>query len=213
MKTSLFFLLAITALGNFSFSSGLGFTTRTIVAKKSRREQLPTSSNLLQDVTDKDCCFYSPSGGMAIRGGAAEKKSRRGVDFVALLKYGIGFGVQMSLIYGLLFGVDRVVAKFALKIPFYAKCIFFYFFNIKTGAFSPLKGRREPSDDAEKKVKKKPKWTPPGYVFGVMWPLFVFGTRAATASMIVSASGGAFATSTIMSLMFHLGFGNLWNTV
>lgn len=213
MKTSLLFLLAITIVGNLSFSSGLGFTTRTIAAKKSRREQLPTSSNLLQDIIiDKDCCHLSLRC-MATRGGAAEKKSRRGVDFVAILKYGIGFGVQMSLIYGLLVGVDKVVEKLALKIPLYAKCIFFYFFNITTGTLSPLKGRREPSNDAEKKVKKMPKWTPPGYVFGIMWPLFVFGTRAATASMIVSASGGVFATSTLMSLMFHLGFGNLWNTV
>ena len=136
---------------------------------------------------------------------------RRGLDVSAMAKYGIGMGVQLSLIYGVFVALDRLLAKFwNHPIPIWANAVFFYLFNANTGMFSPL---------AKKHVKPKPQsfvkpsWTPPGWVFAIMWPLVVFGLRAITAAMIVQASHGVYATSTIMALMFHLSFGNLWNTM
>lgn len=118
----------------------------------------------------------------------------------------------MSLICGFFVGVDQILARFSVvnKVPLWANAIFFYLFNLTTSIFSPLPSRRE-QKEWEYQKRTQPTWTPPGWVFGVMWPLFVFGIRAWTASMIVQKLGN-YANSAIMALMFHLAFGSLWNT-
>jgi len=140
------------------------------------------------------------------------------IDWNAMVKYSVGLTVQMSLIYGFFTGIDKIVARFSLKIPFWANVAFLYGFNLKSSFFSILPGKRSDErklkqEDWEYNKRNTPSWTPPGFVFGIMWPLFTFGLRAVTAAMIVQSSGGSYATSALMSLMLHLGFGNLWNTV
>jgi hypothetical protein len=221
MKT---LLLAITSgVWTFSVSNGLAIAPyRSPVAATSRRlanlhrnrDSLPLSfgphhTSIGGSPFETAPSLASISGGSS-QGGATETKRRRGLDIVALAKYGVGLGVQLLLIYGIFTAIDKLVAKFALKIPPFANFVFFYIFNILTAALNPLKRQTETK---EEKKFVQPSWTPPGYVFAIMWPLFVFGIRAATASMVVSASGGDFATPTLMFLMLHLGFGNLWNTV
>ena len=134
------------------------------------------------------------------------------MDFAAIGKYGAALTVQLSLIYGLLAGIDAIVAKYTVKIPFYVNVIFFYSFNLITSIFSPLPSKRPEQKEWEYTKRKQPSWTPPGPVFAIMWPLFVFGTRAATAALIVQKTG-LYATPAIMALMLHLAFGTLWNTV
>ena len=153
------------------------------------------------------------------RGGAKPKltsNKRRGVDWSALLKYTVSMVTQVSLIFGVFSALDKLVARFSLQVPFVANVLFFYFFNTKTGTFSPLNQCRDTGDKGSGQFgskKNRPSWTPPGYVFAVMWPIFVFGLRATTAAMIVDFSAGRYATATLMTLFGHLAFGNLWNTV
>jgi tryptophan-rich sensory protein len=138
------------------------------------------------------------------------------VDFEAIGKYAASLTVQMALIFGVLAGIDKLVARYSLtRIPFYANVLFFYLFNLNTSAFSllpQLKEKATKQQDWEYQRRKRPSWTPPGYVFAIMWPLFVFGTRAVTAATVVSKTS-RYADPAIMALMLHLCVANLWNTV
>ena len=156
----------------------------------------------------------------ATRGGAKAKtkliKKRRRVDWSALFKYGTSLSLQLSLIFGFFSLLDKVLARTSVQLPFVVNIVFFYFFNAKTGTFSPLKQQRDTdtsTDDGFAENKVRPKWTPPGIVFAIMWPIFVFGIRATTASMVVEFCGARYATAPLMSLFAHLAFGNLWNSV
>eukprot|EP00980_Cylindrotheca_fusiformis_P001006 scaffold276_cov132-Cylindrotheca_fusiformis.AAC.1 len=99
------------------------------------------------------------------------------------------------------------------NIPVWVNAIFFYGFNLKTSVFSPLPSKTDrDSEGWEYQKRNRPSWTPPGWVFGIMWPLFVFGTRAVTAAVMVQKLG-CYANVPIMALMLNLSFGNLWNTM
>lgn len=146
---------------------------------------------------------------------SASSSSRPPVDLAAVTKYAVSLAMQMGLIFGLLTGIDMAMARFDImkKIPLWANAIFFYAFNLKTGLFSPLPSQSgSQTKEWEYQKRNKPSWTPPGWVFAVMWPLFVFGTRAVTAA-VVAQKTGLYANSAIMALMFHLCIGSLWNTV
>lgn len=123
----------------------------------------------------------------------------------------------MGLIFGLFTGIDKLLSSEYVvlkKIPLWANAIFFYAFNLFTSLFSPLPSSKGDFDTKEWEYQKRnrPWWTPPGWVFAIMWPLFVFGTRAVTAAAVVDRTG-VYANSAIMALMFHLCIGSLWNTV
>jgi tryptophan-rich sensory protein len=155
--------------------------------------------------------------------GAAAKAVPRPLDVKALAKWTIGYAGQVLLIYATLVGVDQVVAKYSLKVPLWSKAVFFYLFQQVTSFFSLLPRKRTEQQkmtqkDWEYNKRNQPSWTPPGWVFGLMWPLFVFGTRAVTSAMVVTslAESGAkhiFSSAPIMLLMAHLCIGNVWNTI
>jgi translocator protein len=140
------------------------------------------------------------------------------VDYSAIGKWTVAYTGQLGLIYGFLSVLDKIAARFnLLPLPYYVTIPFFYFFNLKTSVFSLLpnqktKSQKMTQSDWEYNKRTKPSWTPPGVVFALMWPLFVFGLRATTAAMVL-AETGKFATPAIMMLMAHLSVGNLWNTV
>jgi tryptophan-rich sensory protein len=141
--------------------------------------------------------------------------SRPPFDFMALAKYTTSLAMQMGLIFGLFTGIDMAITRFDImkKIPFWANVVFFYAFNLITSLFSPLPSQSDTqTKEWEYQKRNKPSWTPPGWVFAIMWPLFVFGTRAVTAAAIVQKTG-LYTNSAIMALMFHLCIGSLWNTV
>lgn len=150
--------------------------------------------------------------------GATSQEARRPVDYGAIGKWITSLTVQTALIMGVFTGIDKLVSRFSLKIPFYANVVFFYIFNLKSSIFSLLPNRQNKEQqklrqqDWEYNKRQRPSWTPPGFVFAIMWPLFVFGIRAVTAAMVVQASGGIYATPAIAALMTHLGIANLWNT-
>ena len=157
-----------------------------------------------------------------------DNSSKPPVDFRAIFKYATGLTVQTFMIYTFLaIFMDKLLVSTILKgklgllqstiIPTWANFVFFYMFNANTSFFSILPINKQSGDKNEKQwdnlERKQPSWTPPGYVFAIMWPLFVFGTRAYTASRIVGILGGVYANRAVMALMLHLSVANLWNTV
>jgi len=136
---------------------------------------------------------------------------RRPLDVAAVAKYGIGLAIHVSLLYAVLTGIDALVDRGVVSsIPFAVSVVFFYACNLATSVLSPFARQ---SDAKNKSQKIKPTWTPPGFVFVIMWPIVVFGIRAVTASMIVRDLGGSYANLPIMLLMLHLTIANWWNTV
>lgn len=142
------------------------------------------------------------------------------VDVAALGKYSVGLAGQVSLLFGFLAAVDKILARFSsVKVPFWANVIFLYAFNLKSSLFSLLPNSisegRKLTDGGNEEYNERsiPSWTPPGIAFVFGWPLLTFGLRAVTGAMVVQASAGRYATPAIISLMFHLSVANLWNTV
>jgi hypothetical protein len=144
-----------------------------------------------------------------------------GVDWKAVLTYFTGLVVQTTLIAVVLANLDKGLTYFDLpkKIPLVVHFFFLYAFNLKIPSLLSIlplqKGRDQKltQDKWEYNKRNKPSWTPPGIAFVLGWPLLTFGLRAWTGAMIVQQMGGRYASRPILSLMFHLGFGNLWNTV
>ena len=153
---------------------------------------------------------------MATNGGGRKLSKYDNVDWSALVKYTFGLATQMSLMFGFLTGIDKVIERYALKVPFAIDFLFFYAFNLKSSLFSILPSRR--SDGLKLSQEKwaynqrnRPRWTPPGFAFVLGWPLLTFGLRAYTSTMVVR-SLGSYANPAIMSMMLHFCIGTLWNT-
>jgi benzodiazapine receptor len=223
-------LLLLLATSFSTLSSGFSVTShqRTTTASRrttrpiapvvpSRSLQVPRAGSVFEwkshGVTNKAGDSRSSNTALRSTGGTESSTNRRApFDFAAVGKYALGLAVQMSLIFGVLTGIDKTLAKFAIQIPFSANILFLYAFNLKTPSFSILPQKEETVSKRDDWEFNRPSWTPPGYVFAIMWPLFVFGTRATTAAMMVRATG-SYANSAVMALMLHLGIANLWNTI
>lgn len=146
------------------------------------------------------------------------------LDVQALVKWTIGYIGQVSLIYATLLGVDQIMSKLSWKLPFWTKFIGFYLFQQTTTFFSLLPRKRTGEQalhqaDWEYNKRTQPSWTPPGWVFALMWPLFVFGTRGWTSAMVItsleqaSSTSSIYASMPILCLMAHLCIASLWNTM
>lgn len=59
----------------------------------------------------------------------------------------------------------------------------------------------------------RPSWTPPGIFFPIMWVLIIAPLRAYSTSLIFGLNGGILCDPTILTLMFHLTIGDVWNTI
>jgi translocator protein len=145
-------------------------------------------------------------------------------DFDAVAKYGAAILVQMSLITLLFTGLDRVVTSYSLRIPTAVNCVLFYMLALKSRVFNPMSNTRpQPrslevgtSDASKSKAapfqRNMPSWTPPGFVFPIVWLLIIGPIRALTSAMIYQ-NVGSYASLPILSLMLHLSIGDVWNTV
>jgi translocator protein len=138
------------------------------------------------------------------------------LDVDAMAKYAAALAIQMGLFSGIFFAFDKIVAATGVEIPFAANCIFFYFCALKSRVLNPLSNSR-PSPatrevpDAEQ--RKMPSWTPPGFIFPIVWLLLIGPLRAYTTALIYSVNGHEYASFAILSLMFHLSIGDIWNTI
>jgi len=149
-----------------------------------------------------------------------EVSAKREADFDAIAKYAVALVTQVGLFALLFSGLDKLIAKMGVKVPFAVNCLFFYFIALKSRNLNPLPNNRpqrktlevnkESSDEAQKRIM--PTWTPPGYVFPIMWLLIIAPLRAASASMVYNVTG-TYANVAIVSLILHLSIGDIWNTI
>jgi len=141
--------------------------------------------------------------------------TNQGFDGSALSKYGIALFIQMNLIYFLFKGIDLVVVP-NVRIPFVINAMFMYVFALKSRVFNPLSNSRpKPATKEIQGVpqRKMPTWTPPGFVFPIVWLLLIGPLRAVTSAMIIKANGEMYASAALMSLMLHLSIGDVWNSI
>ena len=144
------------------------------------------------------------------------------LDVGALGKYALAAGIQMSLFGGIFKLADIGLASAGTtpsSLPFAAIAFVFYACALKSRAFNPLNNKRP---DRSKAVEGKgsdgfrdrvmPSWTPPGFIFPIMWLLIIGPIRAYSSAMVVTATG-TFFNPAIMTFIFHLTCGDIWNTI
>jgi translocator protein len=144
------------------------------------------------------------------------KLSKAKFDYDAVVKYFGALGIQCTLLFGFLSGLDFLVNKMALQVPGPANFALFYALSLKSRVFNPLANNSPKvntlESDAASTKRIMPAWTPPGVVFPVMWLLVIAPLRALASTMVVAATS-QYASWTIMTLMTHLSIGDVWNTI
>lgn len=141
------------------------------------------------------------------------------LDVGAMTKYVAAIAVQMSLLTGLLSGLDGLAKICNVQsLPFGATTMLFYVLSLRSRIFNPLANRRpsvktlEAGSGADVPRRIMPKWTPPGPVFPVVWILLVGPLRAVSSSLVYQTTH-RLAHPAILALMLHLSIGDVWNTV
>lgn len=143
------------------------------------------------------------------------------LDTEAIAKYFIALITQMSLISGFFYALDTILPMVigTNTLPTVVTWIMCYLFSLKSRVFNPLNNARPDRQKAIKegksdgfKDRNQPSWTPPGVVFPIMWLLIIGPLRATSSTLIVNSMNGYF-TLPLLSLMLHLSFGDIWNTI
>ena len=142
------------------------------------------------------------------------------IDYGSIVKYVVAMSVQVGLSFGMWIVIDWALQTLTQRFPNVQpsrviKFIMVYYFNLHVGKFNFLPKIPERSTPAKNSPGRiRPSWTPPGYVFALMWPLFVFGTRAYTMVVIADNSiDGKFANPVMLSMMVHFSFASLWSSM
>lgn len=170
------------------------------------QQQFSTSNLFSTTTTDDDAASSSSANN------DNEETSKLDVD--AIVKYTGALATQMVLFTGLFVGLDKLVTTTGIQVPFALNFIFFYFCALKSRILNPLQNSRPQVSNKEIEIapeRKMPQWTPPGFIFPVVWLLLIGPLRAATTSMVYSAAG-SYCNKAILSLMLHLSIGDIWNT-
>jgi len=156
------------------------------------------------------------------------------VDTSAIVKYFISLTTQVSLFSITFYTIDLLLHTYfqinAKGLPQPIICFLFYTISLKSRIFNPLNNSRpktvKPSNDPSSatdsntatNVKKgfndriMPKWTPPGFIFPIVWLLIISPLRATASTLLIQAQGHFFNVP-IMSLILHLSIGDIWNTI
>ncbi|KAL3786855.1 hypothetical protein HJC23_013776 [Cyclotella cryptica] len=200
---------AFTATSQFQLktaaSSGKASTHGIIQPTFSSRCGNRRSSLLAATSTDSDNVYASPQ-----------------LDTGAITKYAVAGITEMSL-FGLTFRlIDLALSRFQLsatQLPFPLLAFAFYAISLKSRVFNPLNNQRP---DRSKAIDGKgsvgfrdrvmPKWTPPGFIFPIMWLLIIGPIRAFSSASVVQAMGTLFSMPT-MAFILHLTVGDIWNTI
>jgi translocator protein len=154
--------------------------------------------------------------------------TERKFDFDAVVKYGTALATQMALFFGIFTALDKLTATSFLgggvvKVPFAMNVLFFYLVALKSRVLNPLANNRpqprtletvETSSLSSSQPRKRimPTWTPPGFIFPIVWLLIIGPIRAVTSARVYQATG-SYAHPAILSLMLHLSIGDIWNTI
>lgn len=137
------------------------------------------------------------------------------LDGEAVVKYFVAIAIQMTLFFAIFTGFDKLVSVTGVKIPFGVNWILFYACALKSRVLNPLTNSRPKVASLETSNERKrvmPSWTPPGFIFPIMW-LLIIGPIRATASALIYKTTASYAHPAILSLMLHLSIGDVWNTI
>lgn len=152
---------------------------------------------------------------------SSSESMQKELDVEAILKYITAGSIQMSLISLVFYGVDNLLSTLTswTTLPAPLTWMISYALSLKSRVFNPLNNARpnrqkaiEGKESAGFRDRKMPTWTPPGPVFPIVWLLIIAPLRA-TSSTIIVQSLGSYFTLPLMSLMLHLSFGDIWNTI
>jgi len=144
------------------------------------------------------------------------------VDTSAIAKYFIALTTQVSL-FGLTFYTMDTLLSSILKInasmlPKPLVWFLFYVTSIRSRVFNPLNNTRPKISTSNETSAKgfndriMPKWTPPGFIFPIVWLLIISPLRATSSTMIVQSTH-SFCTLPLLSFILHLSIGDIWNTI
>jgi len=139
------------------------------------------------------------------------------IDVASLGKYVLALGTQMTLIKAFFTLLDKLLSLVNINknVHFGLNILFFYFLALKSRIFNPLSNQRPLPNTKEingEEQRKMPTWTPPGFVFPIVWLLLIGPLRAVTSSIIYNTTQ-SYSNPTILSLMLHLSIGDVWNTI
>jgi len=152
----------------------------------------------------------------------ATPPAKRVIDISSLAQYPLAAITQLAALFSTSFlTLDSLLARFTTKsvLPSPLTFLLFYAMSLKSRVFNPLNNRRPNAVKAASgegspgfKDRIMPAFTPPGYVFPIVW-LVVMPSLRAAASTIVVNSLGRYCDVTVMALVFHLTCGDIWNTI
>uniref|UniRef100_A0A7S1FM29 Uncharacterized protein n=1 Tax=Corethron hystrix TaxID=216773 RepID=A0A7S1FM29_9STRA len=133
------------------------------------------------------------------------------LDISALLRYVVAGIVQIGSIAGVFKLFDLSGASAVLPVPGVIAMV--YFLSLKSRIFNLLDNSRPDVETKGFGDRTAPSWTPPGVFFPIMWLLIIGPLRAYSTSLIFQSNGGVLCDPTILSFMFSLSIGDIWNTI
>jgi tryptophan-rich sensory protein len=147
------------------------------------------------------------------------------IDTEAIAKYAAAAVIQMSLFTATFTLLDTILSYTTTTstsmttLPTPLTWILFYAISLKSRIFNPLNNARPDrskaiDNESSKGFKDRimPKWTPPGFIFPIVWLLIVAPLRATSSTLIVN-SIGQYCSLPILCLILHLTCGDIWNTI
>ena len=193
--------------------------------QRQQNQAARTNSQLFSSPTRQSRVNFLSASSVEEDGGssaASPSKKQVSFDWSALAKYATAIVVQMSLGFGILTALDQIVKLNGLKVPFAVNTVFFYFMALKSRVLNPLANNRpqvktletkqDNANPTESPKRVMPRWTPPGFVFPIVWLLVIGPIRAVTSAMICTQTSH-YACGPILALLLHLSIGDVWNTI
>ena len=149
------------------------------------------------------------------RGAFATQMSETGIDWGQTIKYPVATLLQFGLIAAFFKAIDALVI---LPAPLVAVLI--AFLSLRSRLFSALSANRPPRGGFDVDGKRvptppetiRPWWTPPGIAFPFIW-LTITALRAASSSIVFTATGRVLCSPPLLLLAFHLSVGDTWNCI
>lgn len=123
-------------------------------------------------------------------------------------KYVGAAGIQYAAIVGTLGVIDVLNPPVAAAVPLFAAL------SLRSRVFSLLDNSRPDrvaQGGATPVDVKRPKWTPPGVAFPIIW-LTITALRAVSAGMVYEATS-SLVSWPLRALVAHLVVGDIWNTI
>ena len=135
------------------------------------------------------------------------------LDTDAITKYIISAIVELGLFSAIFQLLDMTTTSLDIQLPFPAIAFLFYACSLKSRVFNPLNNQRPNRSKAIDgkgssgfKDRVMPAWTPPGFIFPIMWLLIIGPIRAYTSAVVVTTTGSFFTLPT-MAFLLHLTVG------